>query len=352
MNIQTTDAYGLFTKTLVAAYKERVVVQDFLSTFFPTSPSDITDSAEISVVVQRTKEKIAIDVERGADGNRNTFEKSTEKIFISPYFREYFDQNAMQMYENMWRGSVVSTNAFARMINNLADHSMSLQDKIERRYELQRAQSLLTGIITMDVAPGQITFTRKAASFNNQSAQPWNQGAVIIKNQLQDGCEWLRKNGKVNSFTFELIGGSGAIRAILNNTIILTAQNLFHYVPDQLVAPRKNSKGGVYHGTLSCGPYSVNIWSYPDFYEDANGVMQPYITDASAILLPENPNFKMVYAAVPQLLDPGQAPKTGKFMLSEYTDQKKKTREFHVESAGMPLLVAVDHVYTFTNVLG
>lgn len=352
MNIQTTDAYGLFTKTLVAAYKERVVVQDFLSTLFPTGPTDITDSYEISVLVQRTKEKMADDVERGTDGNRNTFEKSTEKIFVSPYYNEYFDQNYMQSYENLWRQSSVSTNAFARLINDLADHSMSLQDKIERKYEYHRAQALLTGIITLNVTPGQITFNRKSASFNNRSALPWNQGAAIIKNDLEDGCVWLRKNGKVNTFNFKLIGGGGAIRAILNNTIILTAQNLFHYAPDKLSAPEKNQKGGVYHGTLSCGPYSVDIWSYPDFYEDSNGVMQPYIIDSSAILLPEKPNFKMVYAAVPQLLDPGQAPKTGKFMLSEYTDQKKKTREFHVESAGMPLLVGVDHVYTLTNVLG
>src|SRR6478736_10214377 len=135
MNIQTTDAYGLFTKTLVAVYKERTVVQDFLSTFFPTTPADITDSLEISVLVQRTKEKVAKDVERGTDGNRNTFEKSTEKIFISPYFNEYFDQTHMQMFENLWRQSSVSTNAFARLINNLADHSMELQNKIERAYE-------------------------------------------------------------------------------------------------------------------------------------------------------------------------------------------------------------------------
>jgi hypothetical protein len=351
MNIQTTDAFGVFTKTLVAVYKERTVVQDFLSTFFPTGPSDITDSLEISVLVQRTKEKIASDVERGSDGNRNTFEKSTEKIFISPYFREYFDQTAMQSYEQLFRGSNVSTKAFSRLINNLADHSMELQNKIERRYELQRAQALLTGIITMDVNPGQLTFTRKASSFNNQSGAPWDQGAVIIKNQLQDGCEWLRKTGKVNTFTFDLIGGGRAVRAIMNNVIILQAQNLFNYAPDMLTAPQKTQKGGVYHGTISCGPYRVNIWSYPDFYEDAAGVMQPYITESSAILLPPNPNFKMVYAAVPQLLNPGEAPKTGKFMLSEFTDEKKKTREFHIESAGMPLLVAVDQVYTFTSVV-
>lgn len=353
MNIQTTDAQGLFTKKLVETYRERISTTNFLETFFPTGPGDITDSLEISVAVQRTSERVAIDVVRGSDGNRNEFTKSSEKIFISPYFREYFDQNAMSVFDNAWRAAWMSGNAFARLINDLADHTMELQAKIERAYEIQRAQILDTGIMTFDKGIGFIDFKRKASSKVDltSSGGYWATNNNLYA-QIQDGCVWLRKFGKVSTFNFSLICGDLAIRDLLANTQFKANQNLFNYVPDSIAAPRKNSQGGVYFGTISAGPYRVDIWSYPSYYENAAGNMVEILNPRVAVLLPPNPNFKTVYGLVPQLTNPGENPQIGKFILSDYTDQKARTREFHLESAGMPIPVAVDQIYTMKAVAG
>jgi len=351
MNIQTTDAKGLYTKKLIAAYKEKTVVQDFLGSFFPTKATDITDTLEVSIEVQRNTEKIAVDVVRGSDGNRNEFTRSSEKIFIPPYFREYFDQTNMSVYETAFRQTEISGNMFSRMINDMADHAMELQYKIERTYNIYRSQILETGIVTFTQGVGQIDFLRKASSKVNLNGA----GGYWVSNnnlfaQFQAGGDWLRKNGKVMGHRFTAILGSTAITDMYANTSFLARQNLFNMKLDSIAAPIKNSSGGVYHGTLTAGPYQVDIYSYPDFYEDASGVMQPYINPKIAIMLPSEPMFKTVYGAVPQLLNPGEAPRTGKFILSEYTDEKRRTREFHVESAGVPIPVAIDLIYTMQAV--
>lgn len=353
MNIQTTDAQGLFTKKLVDAYKEKIAPTNFLETFFPTGPTDITDTLEVSIYVQRTSERVAVDVVRGSDGNRNEFSNANEKLFIPPYFREYFDQNSMSVFESAWRAAWISGNAFARLVNDLADHAMECQAKIERAYEIQRAQILDTGIMTFDKGTGKIDFKRKAASKVDLTGAGgyWSTNNNIYT-QIQAGCEWLRKNGKVTGQVFNMICGDLAIRDLYANTVFKANQNLFNYKPDSLVEPRMNAQGGVYFGTLTAGPYRVDVWSYPSYYENASASMVEIFNPRIAVLLPPKPRFKTAYGLVPQLTNPGEAPKTGKFLLSEYTDQKARTREFHVESAGCPIPVAVDQIYTMKAVAG
>lgn len=352
MNISTTDARGLYTKKLVAVWKERSINQKFLESFFPTGANDVTDSYEISLVAQRTTEKIATDVIRGTDGNRNKFDRSTEKIFVSPYYREYFDQTSMQLYDRTFQASEVTDNQLIRLINDTADHAMEVQAKIERRLELQRAQILISGIMTMTQGVGQITFNRKAGSIVDLTGA----GGYFAANsnifaQFAAAGKWLRQNGKVSTYRFSAILGETAIADLYANTIFLGRQNLFNMKLDSIAAPIVKAEGGVYHGTLTAGPYTIDIFSYPNFYDNAGGTSTPFFDPKYVAIIPSSGfGAKTVYAACPQLLDPGQAPIRAKFLLNEFTDEKKKTREFHIESAGMPVLIGVDQVYTMKAV--
>lgn len=350
-NIQTTDAKGIFTKKLVASYKERISPPEFLETFFPTGAGDITDTLELSVEVQRTTERVAIDVVRGADGNRNEFTRSSEKIFISPYFREYFDQNHMTAYEMAFRGDTISGNALGRLINSAVDHMKELEATIRRAYEIQRAQILDTGIMTFNKGVGSIDFKRKATSKVNLSgAGGYFSANSNVFDQFQAAGVWLRQNGKVATNTFDAIFGTTAIKDFFANTIFLGRQNLFNMSLDSISSPEKTASGGIYHGTITAGPYRINIWSYPEYYQNAAGTYVDLFNPKIVAVLPPKPMFKTAYAMTPQLLNPGQQPQIGKFILSEYTDQKLRTREFHIESAGMPIPVGVDQIYTMQAV--
>lgn len=345
MNIQTSDAQGLYTKTLIAYFNERIRPTAFLKSFFKV---DISDGLEISLLAQRTTEKIAVDVVRGSDGNRNTFSNTTEKIFISPYFREYWDITSLDFYDRLWRASDISSTAFAQLINKGARKTEDLIDKIERTYELQRAQVLLTGVV--DFEQGQIDFKRKAASLVDPGAGQYFANAIDPFVLFENGAIFLRTVGKVSGGVFNAILGTTAYRDLLNNTIFKARQNFFSMKLDAVHPPQRDSTGAVLMGYISAGAYIVNIWTYPEYYDNVSNVSTQYIDPKKVIMLPERPDFLMSYAATPQLLEPGQEPRTGEYIISQYTDEKARTREYHVESAGIPVPVAVDQIYTFKAV--
>lgn len=347
MNISTTDAQGLYTKMVADVYKERSKTTSFLRSFFPDK---VVPTLEVSIEVSRGFEKIAVDVSRGTDGNRNQWSKSTEKIFIPPYFREYFDSTQLQLYDRLYGATEISDALFAAFINDVVDHQMELQDKIERAYELQCSQVLETGIVTLNQGIN-IDYKRKAGSLVdlNGAGGYWATNNDVFA-QLQAGCTWLRKNGKTQGFVFNCILGDEAMEDFMANTKVLARQNLFNMKLDTLSIPQKNSLGGVYHGTVTAGPYQVNLWTYPEYYDTAAGVSTPYFPSKKGVILPMSPRFKMAFAAVPQLIEPGRAPLVGAYIFSDYIDRKNKTHEYHVESAGVPIPVAVDQIYTFQAV--
>lgn len=347
MNIQTTDAMGLYTQMVIDAYKEETSTSKFLGSFFPAAPP--TSALEIGIAVRRGSKRIAVDVSRGTDGNRNTFAKTTQKLFIPPYFREYFDQTSLDHYDRLNQASTVDDGIFAQFVMDSAEKMRELVNKVDRTYEKYRADILTTGILTFSAGVGQIDFKRKATSLVDLGGAGgyWATNNDLYA-QLQAGAEWLRTNGKVAAYRFTIILGETAITHLKKNTVFLANQNLFNLKLDNIQTPQARAEGGVFHGTLTAGAYMFDIWTYPETYENESGVATPYIDAKYGIMLPPNPHFRMAFAGVPQL--PGTPPVVGDFVFTEYVDEKKRTREYHVESAGMPVPTAIDQVYTFKAV--
>lgn len=343
--IQSTEAQGLFTSTLIAVYQEEIVPKTFYKSFFKV---EITDSLFVSVMAQRFSEKIAVDVVRGTDGNRNTFSRSTEKIYLTPYFREYWDITSLDGYERLWRDSEISDMAFSNLINRAVRKTRALQDKVERTYELQRSQVFETGIV--DFEQGSIDFGRKAGSKVDPGAGQYFANAIDPFALFEAGAIFLRTVGKASGEVFNAVLGSSAMRDLQNNAIFKARQNEFHRQLDNILAPQRNSLGAVYFGTITAGSYRVNLWTYPEWYDNASNVTTEMKDPKTVVMLPERPDFVMAYAMTPQLLEPGQSPRTGEYIISQFTDEKARTREYHVESAGLPVPVAIDQIYTFKAV--
>lgn len=346
--IAQSDARGLFTKKLIDVYQERIRPKSFVRSFFK---STFSPTKEVSIEVERGYEKIAVDVVRGSEGNFNTFSRSTEKIFVPPFWREYFNATELDIYDRVL-GSQGTDNSqlFAELLNRVADRIGLLQDKIERAKELQCAQVLQTGIVTMTNGDN-IDFKRKAASTVDLNLGSgggyWHTNSDVFA-QLKTGCEWLRTVGKVGDMTFICVIGGTAHQDLFKNTVFTGRQNLYNMSLDQIQKPQMNTVGGVFHGTVTAGPYRVQLWSYPEFYDNASGVSTPYIDNNKAILLPLSPRFKFAHCLVPQLVDPGTttAPQQGEWVYGEFLDHRKAKHDFDVQSAGVPVPVAVDQVYT------
>jgi hypothetical protein len=346
--IAQSDARGLFTKKLIDVYQELIRPKSFLRKFFP---STFAPTKEISIEVERGFEKVAADVVRGSEGNFNRFSKSTEKIWVPPFFREYFNATEFDIYDRVL-GSQGSDNTqlFKELLTRVANRMGTIQDKIERAKELMCAQVLQTGIVTM-LNGDNIDFKRKPASIvdlNLGSGGGYFYNNSDVFAQFKTAVEFLRTVGKCGDSVFIAILGSKVQADLYNNTKFLARQNLFNMNIDQIQQPQMNTVGGVFHGTLTAGPYRVQIWTYPEFHDDANGNSVPYVDDDKIIILPPAPRFKFAHALVPQLVEPGQtsAPQQGEWVYGEYLDARKAKHDFDVQTAGLPVPVAIDQMIT------
>lgn len=341
--IPASMARGLFTKMLIDVYRERPVPAAFLRSFFQNVEST---TKYVSVEVSRGTEKVAVDVTRGSEGNRNTFSKSTEKVIEPPFYREFFDITELEGYDRLFGTESISESVFASIMEEAAERIRDLVAKIERAYELQCAQVLTTGIVT--VANGDnIDFKRKSASLVDNSASPWTTGTVDPYAQLEAGITFLRQTGKAQGGTYNAIVGSVAMNAFLNNATVKARGPLSNINFDTLRAPQRESVGGTTFGVITAGSYKVNLWTYPEYYDNSSGVQTPYIDPKKVIIVPESPRFKMAFGGIAHI-DENDNPvvEKGAFVFGKYVDKRKSTVDYDVRSAGVAIPVAVDQIYT------
>lgn len=352
VSITTAEASGIFTKRMVAMYKEMIPVTSFLRSFFRTEE---TDALQLSIEVQRGFEKVAVDVFRGSEGNRNTMSNGTEKVIIPPYYSEYFDANELAFYDRLFgnQGGTVDAITFNSWLKKVTDKLMLLQQKIERAYEVQCAQVLQTGIVELE-ADTNIDFKRKGASLVDLGAGSyWADAGIDPVVSIKDACTFMRTVGKAGGGRFNMILGETALNDLINNDKIKERSDIKDYNLANLSAPQRDSVGAAYHGWISAGSYVVDIWTYPQF-RDVEGVSTPYIDDENMILIPQNPDFVLGFGSVPQIMKDERntefpefvVQKRGAYAVGNYVDPKKKNHIFEIASAGVAIPVAIDQIYT------
>lgn len=342
MAIPANDVQNLFTKKLIAVYKEKNTPTEFLRSFFTPEESM---TKEISIAVKRGTESVAVDVKRHSDGNLLTFNKSTEKIWVPPYYDQYLVANDHRLYDAVIGSG--SAPAFAQLAAELAEDLVDLKSTIERAYEKQCAEVLTTGIVTL--ANGDnIDFKRKAGSLVDLGAgNYWTTGTVDPRTALKAAGTFLRKEGKAAGGVFNAIVGSDVLNIMLNNDTFKAAQDLRRIDIGTIAMPQRNAVGAALHGQVSAGSYLFNIWTYEQYYTDSAGVQQEYMDPTKVVVIPESPNFKLGFGAVPQLIENGNIAQKGAYLVQEFMDQRRTAHEIHIKSAGVAIPVAVDQIYTF-----
>lgn len=348
--INLSEARGLFTNKLQDIYREKVLPTAFLRSFFTPVESQ---TKYVSIAVRRGSEKIAVDVQRGTEGNRNTFSKSSEKTFLPAFYEEFLEATEMDFYDKMWNANgTVEVTTFKMWLDETVENLEQLIFKIDRAYEVQCSQVFETGVVSLN-AGTNIDFKRKAASLvANAAGNTWATGTVSPYKNIEAGCNFIRTKGKSQGTVYNCIMGSSAFEDFMNNTIVKERNDLQNINLDSIRKPQRVSDATL-HGEISAGSYKVRIWTYNEYYDDASADNNPYINPKKVIILPENPRFKFMYAGIPQLLGDngakegaGLSGKKGRYHISEHLDTRKKSHQIIVESAGVPVPVAVDQIYT------
>jgi hypothetical protein len=355
--IATTDARNVFTKKVIDVYKERPVVFNFLRSFFPNVESD---TKEVSIEVQRGSEFIAVDVERGTEGQRNTFSKSSEKIIVPPYYREYFEATDLDFYDQLFGGAMdsVDDKTFAGWLDRMTEKLVMLRDKIERAYEVQCAQVLEDGIVQL-VSGGNIDFKRKALSLVALGAGfRWNEATGVPLTDLETACTFIRTKGKAQGGIYNVIMGAAALSAFMNNVQVKAQADLRRIALVDINAPQRDALGGAFHGQVSAGSYILNIWTYPEYYDTKALSNIPYIDDKKVVVIPTTPRFKLGFGAVPMVFRDERRAEfpefiqqtRAAFVIGNRVDDRGDKHIFDIKSAGIAVPVAVDQIHT-TQVL-
>lgn len=340
--IKSSEVKNLFTKALVDIYQERPKTSGLLRSFFKVKE---VLTRYVSVEVIRGTELVAIDVLRGTQGNYNTFSKSTERIYEPPFYREYFNISALQGYDTVFGSEIVSDRSFAILIDEVRTKLNTIVDMIERAYELQCAQVLETGIVTM--ANGDnINFGRKGGSLVDNSSTTWATGTNNPLTHLASGAKFLRETGKCQGANVVAIMGASAFAALLNNESFQKQKDIKDISTGMLREPQRNAVGGSYHGRQSIGSYTCDIWTYPESYENTSGTNVPYINDKKVVMVPENPNFTLAFAGVPAIVNGMASTLKGQYHFGKFEDERNANIDYDVQSAGLAIPTAVDQIYT------
>lgn len=348
MAIKTKDALPELTNRVIAVANETVRPKGFIRSLFKDTTST---TRYVSSEVRRGTEKIAADIIRGSEGNKNSISRSSQKTFDPNYYNEYFDMAELDIYDRALGADTISVSMFSQLRDAAAEKVIDVRSKIERAYELQGAQVLQTGVIQSDVGTS-IDYKRKAASMVDLgSSNYWDSNGVDPKDSILTGCEFLRSVGKARGGVFNMILGSKALAKLLSNETFQAESDIRSFSLNEVREPQRNSVGAVSHGYITVGSWIVRLWTYPEFYTDSNGDQVPYIEDENAIILPEAPEFVMGYAAVPQLIGEVTRMQERKYLIQRFVDERKSTDEMHIKSAALAVPVMVDQIYTM-QVLG
>jgi hypothetical protein len=297
---------------------------------------------------------IASDSARGSVGNLNVFDKSTQNIFLPPFFNELINLTELDSYDYLFVEGATATVAWGKFLDDVASRMNFIMDKIDRRYELMCWQAFDTGIVTLNNGQN-ISYGRKAGSlFDPGATFYWaDSGVNPITGTLTRGATWLNETGKMAGNTIDCIFSEDVWAAWLANTAVGNNDLKFNNNLTSLANTAvRDSTGKTFLGSTTSGAFNYNFFTYSDFYQAENGTVSKYLPSKKLIMIPSQPQNVLTYTAVPQLLKPGTMPAKGKFHVWSAIDQFKQAEFMGVKSAGIPILTAVDQVYTEKVIAG
>lgn len=287
-------------RAMMALFKQKAGPTMFLSSWFRTNPAWVYKSRKVVMDIKRLGENYAVDVTRFGGGNFNKNKQFSTKEYIPPYFNEYTSYTAEELFDRMPGQDEYSAEKMAyaaQLLAILTDDMIELSDKIKRARELMAAQVLLTGTVTL-LNSDTIDFKQKPTHKFN-AAGAWS-GSVDPRVDLVKAANLNRKDGKITTGTQNAIMSETSFKEFI--ALVDTDRNMNVKLED-INFQTRNTEGASFHGQISAGSYTFNLWTYPQYYEDSSGVLQPFITDEKVIVIP-NPDMidlRTVFAGIPEI---------------------------------------------------
>lgn len=348
--ITLTSALGNFTQRVISALNERKAPTSFFKSFFPDL---ISGAKEVTWEIKRRGRPVAVDIAHHEHGTTTKSSKSTQKIYVPPYYDYNTNVDALDSFERVFNGSAeVDIPQYGKLIEQTAEDMRDNLDRIERAEELQCSQALLTGILILS-SGDSIDFKRKAASLVAYNAAfGWDEAAVNPGDILVQGAEFMVTQGNANpGDVIDVICGSEAINALRDNPLFQAESDTkdFHFADLRTQATTRN--GATPQGSWARGNYRFNFWGYEGYYDVEGGSSNlKYMEAKKIIMLPMNVDFKMFYGGTKAWRGTGvnRFPTVIKAKRNFYSvdDELNVSKLMGVRTAPVALLRSIDNVFT------
>lgn len=358
-------APDLFLRIMAAAYdelRERRGGSDqprFLMSFFGKTPQErtVSETDRVDVDVRRSNRTVAADVIRGGgQGNSNMPERFSAKEYKVPLYWEESPITAYQLYKRGLGQNPydVSSGNRAKLVRLVNDVQFKQTDKIELEMERMASEGLLSGTITLRNTES-LDFGKKSGHSVTPSTKWDNSGDPLT--DIESMCQTIHQDGNVKPNI--AVFGQSAWDVFINNATV-QAELDKRFIQPGRINPAEVMDGAVYQGRMWFGSYQLDLYTYPQWYENAAGSNVDYITTDSVVIFNTMARYDKVFGAVELLpqyeamyrdmglpMLPGFVP--GQMVPFAY--EKPPTAFMAgVQSAPLLIPVAIDTIGTLDNV--
>lgn len=305
----------------MALFRQMRSPTGFLQSFFRMRPGNAYNGSKVQVEVVRNGERLAIPVKRGTGPNMNDASLSTVKEFTPPAYNEGFPADVEELVERMEGNDPytdANTSYAAKLMAKLMSYFRLGTDMIGRGVELQAAQILQTGKLSLTDAAAnvryELDFLPKATHFPTVGTG-WGAAGSTKLQDLQDLAKVIRADGKVNPDT--LIFGARALDRFLSDDDVQKKLDNVRIDIGQ-VRPRQAMGGATFYGFVWVGAYRMEMWTYPEGYDAPAGSWTEYVDTDKVVMLSSSTRFDRTSARVPLPLGPD--PRVASLMPGRLTD--------------------------------
>lgn len=297
---------GTTTRRMISAYFQEATVLAFFTGMFQTRPENIHTSEEIEIDIVRSEEDVSIAITDISAGYRmNSEDIYTNKGIKPPVHKEAIPINAHSLIKRMpgqdpFKAPDFRANVIVRMLNGMR----KVERKIRRAIELQAAQVMQTGTVTLTDQTGADIYTldyKPKASHFPTAGVSWATATLAQKiADLTSLCDQIRSDGL--SDPDELVFGADAWENLLQTSGFLERFDALRANLGMITAMESRGGGGIYRGTIELGNYKLDVFTLNNRYKHPQtGVSTPYMNPGKIVARVSTARMDACWGAIPNI---------------------------------------------------
>jgi hypothetical protein len=291
---------------MISAYNQMAQPTLFLSGFFQSPPENFHTSEEVEIDIVRSDEDISIAIQDLSTGYRmNSEDLYTNKGFKPPVHKEAIPINSFDLVKRMpgqnpFEAPDFRANVITRMFNGMT----KIERKIRRSIEVQAAQVLQTGVVTLTDMGGNALYTldyKPKASHLPTAGTSWASASGAQKlADINALAEKIRDDGLAEPD--QLIMGIDAFENFISDDAVQKRFDIRRIDLGTISQGEIRGQGGNFRGIVEIGNYRYDVWTYGGRYNDPQtGNKVPFIDKGKIVVRASSGRLDATFGAIPNI---------------------------------------------------